>query len=111
MKQGKEILTKHLKQMEEEKSPVERLRNMIDPELGQLDPIYLQRFINSRDGSLERAVSAAKKYHEARQTWNVKDLAGVRVKQPQEWGENFHGKWLGNDLEGKTLISGMKLNS
>ena len=101
MKQGKEILTKHLKQMEEEKSPVERLRNMIDPELGQLDPIYLQRFINSRDGSLERAVSAAKKYHEARQTWNVKDLAGVRVKQPQGWGENFHGKWLGNDLEGR----------
>ena len=86
--------------MEEEKSPVERLRNMLDPALGELEPIYLQRFINSRDGSLERAVSAAKKYHEARQLWKVKDLAAARVKQPQEWEKNFHGKWLGNDLEG-----------
>ena len=101
MKQGKEILVKHLKQMEEEKSPVERLRKMIPSELESIDPIYLQRFINSRDGSIERAVSAARKYQEARNNWKVTDLI---QRQPHEWDKNFHGKWLGNDLEGKSLF-------
>ena len=100
MKQGKEILVKHLKQMEEEKSPVERLRKMIAPDLENLETIYLQRFLNSRDGSIERSVSAARKYSEARKSWNVDQLATLDQKQPAEWDKHFHGKWLGSDLEG-----------
>ena len=42
MKQGKEILTKHLKQMEEEKCPVDRLKKLLPRELENIDTIYFK---------------------------------------------------------------------
>ena len=48
---------------------------------------------------MERAASAAKKFNEARKTWNVCELE--KKECPQEWSNNFDGKWLGLDNEGK----------
>jgi hypothetical protein len=47
---------------------------------------------------VERAASAAKKFSEARKSWNVKELR--KNESPQEWSNNFDGKWLGTDNEG-----------
>lgn len=102
MKQGKEILQKHLRQMELEKSPVEQLKRLVPPEIKDIDQIYLQRFINSRDGNVDRAASAAKKFNDARRTWNVNNL--LRDEAPQEWSKNFDGKWLGLDNEGGPVL-------
>jgi len=102
MKQGKEILQKHLKQMNMEKSPVDRLKPLLPADIKNIDEIYLQRFINSRDGNVERAASAAKKFSEARKTWNVEELR--KNESPQEWSNNFDGKWLGRDNEGGPVL-------
>ena len=51
---------------------------------------------------MERAASAAKKFSEARKTWNVEELA--KNESPQEWSNNFDGKWLGLDNEGKSFL-------
>jgi len=51
---------------------------------------------------VERAASAAKKFSEARKTWNVEELR--KSESPQEWSNNFDGKWLGVDNEGGPVL-------
>jgi len=102
MKQGKEILEKHLKEMDSSLPPLDQLRMRLPSELVDLDDIYLERFLNSREGSIERATSAAKKYHEAKQTWQVDQIR--TQDQPTQFKNNFPAKWLGNDLEGGPVL-------
>lgn len=50
MKQGKEILEKHLKEMDSSLPALDQLRMRLPAELVDLDDIYLERFLNSREG-------------------------------------------------------------
>ena len=50
MKQGKEILEKHLKEMDSTLPALDQLRMRLPTELVDLDDIYLERFLNSREG-------------------------------------------------------------
>ena len=50
MKQGKEILEKHLKEMDSSLPALDQLRMRLPTELVDLDDIYLERFLNSREG-------------------------------------------------------------
>ena len=52
MKQGKEILEKHLKEMDSSLPPLDQLRMRLPSELVDLDDIYLERFLNSREGTV-----------------------------------------------------------
>ena len=104
MKQGKEILEKHLKEMDRSLSPIDQLKMRIPTEIKDIEEIYLERFLNSREGSIERATSAAKKYCEAAQNWNLESIK--TQEQPTQFVKNFPAKWLGNDLEGGTLVYG-----
>jgi len=98
MKQGKEILEKHLREMDAELSPIDQLKMKIPTEIRNLEEVYLERFLNSRDGSIERATSAAKKYSEAANNWNLEVIRDN--EQPPQFIKKFPAKWIGNDLEG-----------
>jgi len=102
MKQGKEILEKHLKEMDRSLSPIDQLKMRIPTEIKDIEEIYLERFLNSREGSIERATSAAKKYCEAAQNWNLESIK--TQEQPTQFVKNFPAKWLGNDLEGGPVL-------
>ena len=104
MKQGKEILEKHLKEMDRSLSPIDQLKMRIPTEIKDIEEIYLERFLNSREGSIDRATSAAKKYCEAAQNWNLESIK--TQEQPTQFVKNFPAKWLGNDLEGRFLCTG-----
>ena len=45
MKQGKEILEKHLRQMDQDLSPINRLKLRLPAEIQDMDDIYLEGLI------------------------------------------------------------------
>ena len=103
MKQGKEILEKHLREMDAELSPIDQLKRKIPSDIRDLEEVYLERFLNSRDGNLQRATSAAKKYSEAVNNWNLEVIRDQ--EQPTQFTNHFPAKWIGSDLEGITYVS------
>ena len=98
MKQGKEILEKHLKEMDSSLPPLDQLRMRLPSELVDLDDIYLERFLNSREGTVFKKkflefffvfeLSVFKKHE-------IKGASkGQPVRQRNITRQNRPGKWI-----------------